>query len=66
MSGYLKITLRRSRIGSTPQQRAALQGLGLRRMQASVVRPDDPAIRGLISRVVHLVEVAPAAEPATD
>ena len=66
MSGYLKITLRRSRIGSTPQQRAALQGLGLRRMQASVVRPDDPAIRGLISRVVHLVEVAPAAEPTTD
>lgn len=66
MSGYLKITLRRSRIGSTPQQRAALKGLGLRRLQASVVRPDDPAIRGLIDRVVHLVEVAPTAEPAKD
>jgi large subunit ribosomal protein L30 len=66
VSAYLKITLRRSRIGGTPQQRAALRGLGLRRMHGSVVRLDDPATRGLISRVVHLVEVEPAAEPAKD
>jgi large subunit ribosomal protein L30 len=66
VSAYLKITLRRSRIGSTPQQRAALRGLGLRRMHSSVVRLDDPAIRGLVNRVVHLVEVEPAAEPVKD
>jgi large subunit ribosomal protein L30 len=66
VSAQLKITLRKSRIGSTPQQRAALRGLGLRRMHASVLRPDDAAIRGLVSRVSHLVEVEPAAEPAQD
>lgn len=66
MSAQLKITLRRSRIGSTPQQRAALRGLGLRRMHASVLRPDDAAIRGLVSRVSHLVAVEPVAEPAQD
>lgn len=64
MSAQLKITLRRSRIGSTPQQRAALRGLGLRRMHSSVLRPDDAAIRGLVSRVSHLVEVEAVAEPA--
>ena len=66
MSGQLKITLRRSRIGGTPQQRAALRGLGLRRLHASVLRPDDAAIRGLVSRVSHLVEVTPVAEPVQD
>jgi large subunit ribosomal protein L30 len=66
VSAYLKITLRRSRIGSTPQQRAALRGLGLRRLHGSVLRIDDAAIRGLVSRVAHLVEVEPAAEPVKD
>jgi large subunit ribosomal protein L30 len=66
VSAQLKITLRRSRIGSTPQQRAALRGLGLRRLHASVLRPDDAAIRGLVHRVAHLVEVEQLAEPAQD
>lgn len=57
MSGYLKITLRKSRIGSTPRQREVLRGLGLGRVDSSVVRPDDPAIRGMVFKVVHLLEV---------
>lgn len=57
MSGRLKITLRRSRIGSTPRQRQVLQGLGLRRINSSVLRPDSPAIRGMVTKVLHLVEV---------
>ena len=57
MSGQLKITLRRSRIGSTPRQREVLRGLGLGRINSSVVRPDDPAIRGMVTKVIHLVEV---------
>jgi len=57
VSGYLKITLRKSRIGSTPRQRDVLRGLGLGRVNSSVVRPDDPAIRGMVFKVVHLVEV---------
>jgi large subunit ribosomal protein L30 len=57
VSGYLKITLRKSRIGSNPRQREVLRGLGLGRVDSSVVRPDDPAIRGMVFKVVHLVEV---------
>jgi len=57
VSGYLKITLRKSRIGSTPRQREVLRGLGLGRVDSSVVRPDDPAIRGMVFKVVHLLEV---------
>ena len=57
VSGQLKITLRRSRIGSTPRQREVLRGLGLRRINSSVLRPDDPAIRGMVTKVIHLVEV---------
>jgi large subunit ribosomal protein L30 len=57
VSGQLKITLRRSRIGRTPRQREVLRGLGLRRVNSSVLRPDDPAIRGMVTKVIHLVEV---------
>lgn len=57
MNGQIKITLRRSAIGSTPKQRAVLRGLGLRRINSSVLRPDDSAIRGMVRKVIHLVEV---------
>jgi large subunit ribosomal protein L30 len=64
MSGQLRITLRRSRIGSSPRQREVLRGLGLRRINASVLRPDDPAIRGMVAKVSHLVEVEAVTERA--
>jgi len=57
MSEGIRITLTRSRIGTSPRQREVLQGLGLRRMQSSVVRADTPAIRGMIFKVRHLVTV---------
>jgi len=53
----LRITLRKSRIGSIPLHRKVLRGLGLGKIDSSVVRPDDPAIRGMIRKVIHLVEV---------
>jgi large subunit ribosomal protein L30 len=63
MSGWLRITQRRSRIGSPPGQRRTLDGLGLRRIGSSVVRPDTPAIRGMVFKVCHLVDVEAAAGP---
>lgn len=62
MRGRLKITLRRSRIGSSPRQREVLRGLGLRRVGSSVVRPDDSAIRGMVGKVAHLVQVEAIAD----
>ncbi|MEX0762345.1 MAG: 50S ribosomal protein L30 [Dehalococcoidia bacterium] len=53
----LRITQIRSSIGSKPAQRATLKALGLRRIRHEVVQPDNPAIRGMVGKVTHLVTV---------
>ena len=53
----LRITLVRSPIGNTERQKATVRGLGLRRIRQTVVRPDNPAVRGMVFKVQHLVEV---------
>ena len=57
MTKRISIILRRSMIGRPAHQRQVLAGLGLRRIDQSVVRADTPAIRGMIAHVSHLVEV---------
>ena len=52
----VKVTLRRSAIGTNPSQRKTLLGLGLGRIGRSVILKDSPAIRGMIRTVAHLVE----------
>ena len=56
-SSMLKVKLVKSPIGYPQRQRLALAGLGLRRMQQIVERKDTPAIRGLVNKVRHLVEI---------
>ncbi|MBI5854441.1 MAG: 50S ribosomal protein L30 [Nitrospirae bacterium] len=56
----LTIVLKRSPIGTAQRYRQVLYGLGLRRMHQSVVRPDTPQVRGLIQKVVHLLDVKPS------
>jgi len=53
----LKITLTRSPIGSKPVHRRTIRALGLRKMHQSVVKKDDPAIRGMLRAVAHLVNI---------
>ena len=57
MAKKLQITLKRSLIGRTPQQRATTQTLGLRKVNQVVIQPDNPAIRGMIDKIKHMVEV---------
>ncbi|MBM3312780.1 MAG: 50S ribosomal protein L30 [Candidatus Aminicenantes bacterium] len=59
--GKLRITLVRSLIGTPKPQRDVARGLGLRKPNDSVVRPDHPAIRGMVEKIPHLVhvEIAP-------
>jgi large subunit ribosomal protein L30 len=57
MAGTLRITQVRSAIGSKPKQRGTLRALGLRRINHTVEHRDRPEIRGMISRVPHLVTV---------
>jgi large subunit ribosomal protein L30 len=56
-SGTVKIKQVVSFIGSTDDIRQAVRGLGLRRLHQVVEREDTPAIRGMIHKVRHLVEV---------
>jgi large subunit ribosomal protein L30 len=51
----------KSGVGAPSKHRATLQALGLKH-QRSVVQDDNPAIRGMIFQVRHLVEVSEAAE----
>ncbi len=52
----VKVTLRRSPIGTSPRQRLTLRGLGLTRVCKSVILKDSPAVRGMLRKVAHLVE----------
>ena len=53
----LKITQVRVTAGTTQNQKDSLRTLGLQRINDSAVRPDTPAVRGLVNVVRHLVEV---------
>jgi len=56
-TGQLRITLVRSTIGRPGDQERAVRSLGLRRLHQSVVRQDNPSIRGTVNKIRHLVEV---------
>lgn len=53
----VRVTLRRSPIGTPERHRLVLRGLGLRHIRQTVVRPDTPQVRGLIQKVGYLLEV---------
>ncbi|MFN8664841.1 MAG: 50S ribosomal protein L30 [Thermomicrobiales bacterium] len=56
-TGQLRITLVRSTIGRPSVQGRTVQALGLRKLNSSVVRPDNPSIRGMVNSISHLVKV---------
>ena len=53
----VKVTLLKSPIGFKDNQEKVVRGLGLRRIRHTVELKDTPAIRGMIHKVRHLVEV---------
>ena len=53
----LKITLVKSTIGAVPKNKKTVEALGLKKIGASVERPDNKAVRGMIQLVRHLVKV---------
>jgi large subunit ribosomal protein L30 len=56
-SGLLRITLVRSTIGRPEDQRNSVRSLGLRKVNQTVTRNDDPSIRGICNKISHLVTV---------
>lgn len=55
----LAITLVRSPIGRPAKHKAIVKGLGFRKLQQTVIRPDTPAIRGMVQAITHMVRVEP-------
>ncbi|KGK75662.1 50S ribosomal protein L30, partial [Enterococcus faecium] len=53
----LKVTLKRSIIGRPQNQRDTVKALGLTKINSSVVKPSNEAIKGMINTVSHLVDV---------
>ncbi|BAP58357.1 50S ribosomal protein L30 [Candidatus Tachikawaea gelatinosa] len=51
------ITQIRSAIGILPQHKATLIGLGLRYIGHTVKRKDSIAIRGMIKKIIHLIQI---------
>lgn len=54
---HLKVTLRKSTIGADKRQIECVKGLGLRRIGQVRTLDNTPAIRGLVKKVIHLVDV---------
>jgi large subunit ribosomal protein L30 len=53
----IKVTYKKSAIGYAQDQKDTIRRLGLRRLHQSVEHEDTPAIRGMVAKVVHLVDV---------
>ena len=53
----IRVTLVRSPIGYTKDQRATARALGLRHLHQTVEHTDTPTVRGMIQKIVHLLRV---------
>lgn len=53
----ITIRLKKGLIGTSEDQRATVKGLGLRRRESLRTLENTPAVRGMIKKVLHLVEV---------
>lgn len=53
----IRVTLIQSPIGYPEPQKRTVRALGLRRMNQTIEHQDSPAVRGMITKVVHLVRV---------
>ena len=56
-AGSLHLKYVRSVICAPVKQKQVVRGLGFTRLNQVVERPDTPAIRGMVAKVPHLVEI---------
>ena len=53
----IHVTLVRSPIGYTKDQKATVLSLGLHRMHQTVEHKDTPALRGMLTKIIHLLKI---------
>lgn len=54
----ITVTLKKSAIGATDKQKACVRGLGLRKTGSTKTLENTPAVRGMIKKVIHLLDIA--------
>jgi large subunit ribosomal protein L30 len=54
---FIRVKLVRSLIGYPAKQRLVARGLGLRKLNSEVVRPNTPEIRGMVQKIIHVLNV---------
>ena len=57
MAGEIKVTLKKSPIGQKEYVSRVLKGMGLTKLNKTVVLQDTPEMRGMINKVSHMVSV---------
>jgi large subunit ribosomal protein L30 len=53
----IRVTLVRSPIGYTKDQKQTVLALGLHRMHQTIEHKDTPALRGMLNKVIHLLKI---------
>jgi large subunit ribosomal protein L30 len=53
----IHVTLVRSPIGYNKDQKATVLALGLHRMHQTVEHKDTPALRGMLTKIIHLLKI---------
>jgi large subunit ribosomal protein L30 len=62
MEKTIKVKWKRSTSGRLKNQRETIKGLGFKRLNQTLILPDRPEIRGMVHRVIHLVDVVESSE----
>ena len=57
MENKIKVKLKKSVISSTDRQKACVKGLGLRKVGSISELENTPSVRGMIKKVIHLLEI---------
>ena len=57
MADKLKITLVRSTIGALPKHKKTVESMGLRKLNKTIILPDNAATRGQIAQIGHMLRV---------
>ena len=55
--GNIKIQYYKSTIGYSKKQKAIVKALGLTKLNQTVERPDTPSMRGMVTKIPHILRI---------
>lgn len=56
-SGTIKIQYYKSMIGYSKKQKAIVKSLGITKLNQTITRPDNPAMRGMVEKIPHILRI---------